>query len=246
MKKKCNKFVFSYILLLGNLLILNCAPIVFSPHAQNEMVTPYNRMGGAHEIGGALSLNKWMINQDEDTIYIRTYPSTSLSFFQNLYYSQGKFGRFGGFELIFLPTQLWVSEVSGFMLWLKPYLGFQYNKIPITCRLNFLPIDLGVSYGNGEFDIGWGLNEISFYQLTILLHNNQPSKHIYWGGIRNSPIALGFVAGYEYSLDIHHSLRIEYSYLRPPPFSLLLSESELETFIGSVHYITIGFFKRLK
>lgn len=105
---------------------------------------------------------------------------------------------------------------------------------------------MGVSYGDGELGFGFGYYKPTLYQLSILIHNNGPSKNIYWGGIRSSLYALGFVGGYEYSINEFNILRVEYSYLIPPIFSPFLEESEFESLKGSVHYITIGFFKRFR
>lgn len=230
----------------GSLLILNCAPIVYSPHAQNEMITPYNRMGEAHEIGGACAFNKWFVNQKGDTLYIRTYPSASFSFFHNAYYGWDKFGGIGGIELIGCPLQWWLSDLSGFILWLKPYAGFQFAGSNTTCRVNFSPLSLSAGFVETEGDVSVDLNRLTFYQLTFLLHNRHPSNHIYWAGIRDSPGAFGIVGGYEYSVSEHHAIRAEYSYLIKPPFPILLTIEELESIKGSVHYLTVGFFKRVK
>ena len=239
-----------FLLCIAALLILTCKPTVFSPHAQNEMITPYNRTGEVHERGGALAFNKWMVKQSGDTVYNQTYPNASISFFHNAYYGWGNFGGIGGIEIICLPAQWWGPGTSGFILWAKPYLGLQYDGSIITFRLNLSPLSLVFGYTDGEWDEGGGPSMAtgfqSLYQSTILLHNRQPSDHTYWGGIRNSPGALGLVGGYEYSPNKLYFLRAEYSYLVPAPFSLLLSRKELESLVGSVHYLTFGIFTRIK
>ena len=240
------RLVLSSIPFAAILLFLCCTPIVYSPHAQNEMITPYNRMGEIHEIGGAFAFNKWMIHQGIDTVYFRTYPSASLSLYHNIYSGWGKFGGIGGIELISLPVQWWFPDASGFLLWFKPYLGFQYNGSVFTCRFNLSPIAVSVGYSRGEWGTGAGLSTLTFYQLTMLLRNQLPSNHRYWGGIRNSPGAFALVSGYEHSFSANNFFRAEYSYLMKPPFSPLLSYDELESIKGSVHYLTFGFFRRMK
>lgn len=240
------KYINISLLLLSALFILRCAPIVYSPHAQNEMITPYNRMGEIHEIGGAFAFNKWVVHQGGDTVYIKTYPSASLSLFHNAYTGWGRFGGIGGIELIGCPTQWEDPDISGFFLCLKPYLGFQYNGSFVTGRLNISPFSFVAGYGNGEWGVGCGPTKSTIYQLTILLHNLQSAKHTYWGGVRSSVGAIGFIGGYEYSFDNCWSLRAEYSYLMKPLFPILLTDDEFESIVGSVHYLTIGFFKRVK
>ena len=204
------------------------------------MVTPYNRIGEIHEIGLTGAFNKWVVSKSPDTAYIQTYPSESFGIFHNAYYAQGKFGGIGGIEFIGLPS------FSGFVLGIRPYAGMQYDGSIITWRLNFSPIILAVGFGEGELGAGGGLSLLTFYQFTFLLHNPHTSNHMCWAGIRNSPAAIGLVGGYEYSFNDFTTLRTEYSYLIPPPFSPLLSHEELESLVGSVHYITFGIFTRIK
>lgn len=229
-------------------MIIDCRPTVYSPHAQNEMVIPYNREGEIHEIGGGFSLNKWNITERGDTVYIRTYPSVSFNFSHNAYVSNGKFGGLGGVELIGCPISWWLPDpdASGLLLWLKPYAGCQYNGSNTTWRASFSPISFSGGFGDGEWGVGGGLYMLTFYQLTFLLHNTLPSKHVLWGGLRNSPGAFGILGGYEHSPSEKFSMRAEYSYLLKPPFSLLLTKEQLESFKGSVHYLTLGFFLRVK
>lgn len=235
----------SYLLLLS-ILVGSCAPIVYSPHAQNEMTAPCNRIGEVHEIGAAPALNLWSVDEHEDTVYIKTYPTTSFSFFHNAYYAQGAIGGIGGIELVSFPTTWLVSGADGFVFLFKPYLGLQYNNTHFTLRLNLSPFSVAAGVAGGEWAAGGDLNKLTFYQLSILLHNEGRSKHIYWLGARNSPAALGALAGFEYSLTDKHIIRMECSMLVKPPFSLLLSSQELESIKGYVFYMTTGIFVRLK
>ncbi len=245
--KEGKKTIFCLLLSLSIfLVIICCAPIVYSPHAQNEMITPYNLIGERHEISGAFAYNNWTIHRGSDTVYIRTYPSASFSFFHNAYYARGNFGGIGGLELICFPSQWLVDDASGSIFYFKPFVGFQYSGSIITSRLNFSPINFAFGYGNGELGLGGGLAKLTFYQLTILLHNRLPSKHICWGGVRNSPGALGIIGGYEYSFNSKNFIRAEYSFLKPPPFSIFFNKEDLESIVGSVYYLTVGFFRRLK
>ena len=61
-----------------------------------------------------------------------------------------------------------------------------------------------------------------------------------------SPRAVGFVCGGEYSFATKMFLRAEYSYLKKPPISPDIFQTKLYPIAGSVHYITLGFFRRLK
>ena len=210
------------------------------------MITPYNRIGDIHEVGIAPALNIWGVSEHEDTVYLQTYPKTSFSLFHNASYAQGKLGGIGGIELVSFPTSWHVSEGEGFVFLFKPYLGLQYSGTNLTLRLNFSPASFAVGIAGGEWAAGGNLNNLTFYQLTALLHNQRPSKHIYWIGARISPAALGAVFGYEHSFTKKHMVRMECSALTKPPFSLLLNEPELESIRGYVFYITAGLFVRLK
>ncbi len=237
---------FSYTLLLLSILGASCAPTVFSPHAQNEMVAPYNRTGDIHELGIAPALNIWDVREHEDTTYMRTYPTTSFSFFHNAYYAKGKLSGLGGIELVAFPSSWHVPNAEGFVLLFKPYLGGQYNGDNLTVRLNFTPLSFAVELAHGEWETGGSWNRLILYQLTMLLHNRKPSKHIYWIGARNSPAAIGAIFGYEYAMQEKHIIRMECSALTKPPFSLTLGNQELQSIRGYVFYITAGYFARLK
>lgn len=239
---------FFYILLLFFAIFFwqRCAPVVYSPHAQNEMIAPYNRHGETHELGAASAINAWMVSKEEGTMYLRTYPAVSLSLFHNASVAKGKFGGIGGVELIGFPSTALISGAPGTIFALKPYAGLQYGGSIFSLRLNLTPFTLVAGIADGEWAAGGDLNELTFYQLTMLLHNQYPSKNIYWGGARLSPAAAGLAGGYEYSFDERHLLRAEYSALVRPPFSLFYSQEELESLKGWVHYMTFGLFMRLK
>ena len=227
------------------IILSTCAPIVYSPHAQNEMIAPHIRPDEGHELGATSALNLWFIAQHEDTIYLRTYPTGSFSFFHNAQYGTGNIGGIGGIELLAFPTTWYISEGEGFVLVFKPYLGLQYASSHFTCRLNFSPVSFAFGVAGGEWALGGDLNRLTFYQASLLLHN-QPSKHTYWIGIRNSPAALGGLCGYQYSFNDKYVLRTEGSLLANPPFSLTLHDRERNSIMGYVLYITAGFFFRLK
>ncbi|MDH4211589.1 MAG: hypothetical protein OEV79_09110 [candidate division WOR-3 bacterium] len=228
------------------IFLSTCAPVVYSPHAQNEMVAPYNRAGESHELGATSALNFWFIAQHQDTIYLRTYPIASFSLFHNAQYGIGNFGSIGGIELLAFPTTWYVSGGEGFVFVFKPYLGMQYESDNLTFRLNLSPISFAFGVAGGEWDMGGDLNRLTLYQASLLLHNQQPSKHTYWVGIRNSPAALGGLCGYQYSFTNKYVLRAECSLLTKPPFSLTLSKQERDSIKGYVLYLTAGFFFRLK
>jgi hypothetical protein len=227
------------------ILLSTCAPIVYSPHAQNEMIAPYVRPGEGHELGATSAVNLWLIEEHQDTIYLRTYPTGSFSFFHNAQYGTGNFGSIGGIEMIAFPTAWYDSEGEGFVVFFKPYLGVQYASSILTCRLNLSPISFAIGVAGGEWEMGGNLNRLTLYQASLILHN-QPSKHNYWIGIRNSPAALGGLCGYQYSFTDKYILRAECSLLTKPPFSLTLDEGERNSIKGYVLYITAGFFFSLK
>lgn len=243
--KGSRKYLFcSYVLL--SVFIGSCAPTVYSPHAQNEMIAPYNRTGEVHEVGIAPALNIWKVTEHEDTVYVKTYPTTSFSLFHNAYYAKERISGIGGIELISFPTAWHTSDGEGFVFLFRPYLGGQYNGDNLTVRLNLSPFSFVVTPASGEWETGGGWNRLIVYQLSVLLHNRRPSKHVYWIGARNSPSAIGPIFGYEYSFTEKHIVRMEGSILARPPFSLTLGSQELESIKGYVFYITAGFFMRLK
>jgi hypothetical protein len=244
MKRLMKYRLLIYILL--SVFISSCVPTVYSPHAQNEMIAPFNGTGEIHEIGIAPALNLWAVSQHTDTAYIKTYPTTSISLFHNVNYAQGAVGGIGGIELISFPTRWYVSGGDGFVFVLKPYAGLQYSSVNLTMRANFSPFSLAFGIAGGEWEAGGTLNKLTFYQLCVLLHNRRCSKHVVWVGARNSPAAIGALAGYEYCFNEKHIVRLEGSVLGKPPFSLLLNDQELERIRGYVFYSTAGVFFRLK
>ena len=221
-----------YSLVFISLCLLKCGTIVRSPHAQNELITPYNRAGEVHEIGIATAFNTWMISREYGYRYWRTYPSKSFSLFHNVCYAQGEFGGIGGIEVIGFPTTWYVSDAPGFIFGLKPYVGLQLSGSVYALRLNLAPLLLVAGIADGEWGTSGALDEVSLYQFTMLLHNRLFSKHTYWGGIRNSPAALGLIGGYEYTFTKALLMRLEYSYLMKPPFSLILDDADLESIDG--------------
>lgn len=228
------------------LLTLNCPPMVYSPHAQNEIIRPLNQGSEIHEIGGAFAYNKWIVEEKPDTVYLKTYPNESFSFFHNAYAEGKSFCGFGGIELIGFPLQWWNGNSSGFILWLKPRFGFQYCGDVTTFRLCLLPLNFYLALENGDYGIGGGPSIFDFYQLSLLLHNYKPTKNIYWIGLRNSSSAVGIVVGGEFGASSNYLLRGEYSYLIRTPYSLLITGEDFESIRGSVHYVTIGLFKGMR
>ncbi|MGB3479709.1 MAG: hypothetical protein WBB67_11180 [bacterium] len=228
------------------LLLLSCAPTVYSPHSQNEMISVHRPQEVKHDIGGGFALNKWLIDRGGDTVYVKTYPSSSVSLYHCAYTPFGKFNGFGGVEIICLPSQWEYPDISGFFLWFKPFLGWQYAGPYFTGRLNLSPLSVIAGYSDGEWGIAGGPTNNTIYQISLLLHNSQLSKHTWFAGVRMSSGAAGFVTGGDYRLTEKLNLRIEYSYLRKPPVSPFLSDKDLESIKGSIHYVTFGLFGRIK
>ena len=226
--------------------ILGCAPRVYSPHAQNEMISVHNVQEITHDLGGGFAVNKWLIEKGGDTVYVKTYPTSSMSLYHCAYAPFGKFNGIGGLELICLPTQWEDPDISGFFLWLKPFLGWQYANEFFTGRINLSPFSAVAGYGDGEWGIAGGPTKYTIYQISLLLHNSQLSRHTWWAGARMSSGAAGFVTGGDYRLTEKLHLRAEYSYLRKPPVSPFLSDEDLESIKGSVHYVTLGLFGQLR
>jgi hypothetical protein len=167
-------------------------------------------------------------------------------FLHNAYLAHGKISGIGGIELVTLPSTWLVSGAEGFVFLFKPHLGLQYNSAHVTLRLNFSPVSIAGGIAGGEWGAGGNLNKLTFYQLSVLLHNGRESKHVIWVGARNSPAALGGLGGYECSFSERYIFRTECSLLTKPPFSLLLTDQELDRIKGQVFYITAGFFVRMK
>ena len=240
------RIIFPGITFAALLHILGCAPTVYSPHAQNEMISVHRPQESRHDIGGGFAVNKWLIQRTGDTVYVKTYPTSSVSLYHCTYTPFGRFNGFGGAELICLPTQWEDPDVSGFFLWFKPFLGWQYAGSYFTGRVNLAPFSAIAGYGDGEWGIGGGPTRLTLYQLSFLLHTHPKAEHTWFAGFRMSSGAAGFITGGNYCLTEKLSLRAEYSYLRKPPVSPFLSDEDLESLKGSVHYVTLGFFGRIK
>lgn len=228
------------------LLTNGCAPVIISPHAQNETFVPYSRLGEVHEFGLTAAANAWMHEDEPGTVYLRTYPAASFSLFHNAYYGWGKSSAIGGLEVIGFPSTWLVPDASGTVFAFKPSVGFQFDPGNITLRLNFAPLTVAAGVAGGEWDAGGELNRFTFYQLTAMFHNTYPSDFNFWLGARNSPAALGPIAGCDYAFSDRTFLRTEASFLFKPPFSLLLEQEVLDVMEGTVFYTTFGVFWRVK
>jgi hypothetical protein len=233
--------------LLVTCCILNCATKVISPHVQNELIIPNNTPGARHEIGGAFAYNKWAIDKEEGIVYNQTYPSASFSLYLNSSYGLGKQGWFGvlvGGEVIGAPLVWSDPDLEGFAVYAKPYAGVQLNGAVITLRSIFSPWIAGTVWGDGEWTTGMALADFTAYQISLLLHNPQPTKHTFWGGYRVGSGAHGPVAGYGFAFNETTFLRAEYTYLMPKAFaSLVIDRAEVG---GNVFYLTLGLFARLR
>lgn len=226
--------------------IIGCAPVVISPHAQNETAVPYNRLGEVQELGVTAAANAWTHEDEPETFYLRTYPAVSFSLFHNAYYGWGASSGIGGLEVIGFPSTSLVPDASGAVFAFRPYAGFQYDPGNFTLRLSFAPLTFVVGVGGGEWDAGGELNRFTFYQLTAVVHNTYPSDFSFWLGARNSPAALGPIAGVDYALGRTTFFRTEGSLLFKPPFSILLENEVLDAMEGSVLYTTFGVFWRVR
>ncbi|HID32345.1 MAG TPA: hypothetical protein EYP24_03090, partial [bacterium (Candidatus Stahlbacteria)] len=101
--------------------MVNGVPYWFSPHAQNEMVTPVIEVQ-IEEVGG-VGVNQWIVNRRPDTLYIPSYPPVSISLFYTNTHSQGKFAGFGGLELI-LSRVGYTDPIIAPRIELEEWLGF--------------------------------------------------------------------------------------------------------------------------
>jgi hypothetical protein len=220
--------------------------MVISPHAQNEMVVPYNRSGEVQEIGMTSAANAWLHKDEPGTTYLRTYPAASFSLFHNAYYGWGRFGGIGGIEIIGFPSRWLYSRASGSVIAFRPYAGFQYDADNFTARLNLAPLTYAVGIGGGEWAAGGDLNQFAFYQLSAMVHNTYPADINYWFGARHAPAALGPIAGCEYAFSDKMFFRTESSLLFKPPFSIILEKETLDAMEGVVVYVTFGVFWRTK
>lgn len=226
--------------------IIGCAPIVISPHAQNEMVVPYNHLGEVQEVGVTSAANAWLHEDEAGTVYLRTYPAASFSLFHNAYYGWGKFSGIGGMEIIGFPSTWLVSDAPGAIIAFRPFAGFQYDTDNFTVRLNLAPLTYAVGIGGGEWIAGGDLNEFTFYQLSAMVHNTYPAGFNYWLGARHAPAALGPIAGCEYAFSDKTFFRTEASFLFKPPVAIFLEEDALDRMEGSVFYATFGVFYRVR
>ncbi len=246
-KETYNRFFYILLLFFTIFFWQRCAPTVYSPHAQNEMITPYSRHGGAHEFGAGSAINAWVVAEHQDTLYVRTYPAASVSLYYNAYLRWGRSAWIGGIELLGFAGSTINPSSSGGGFAVRPYLGFQYSGSVFTSRIQYAPLGISVVHEDGGREIGGiPLHPSALYQLTMLLHNQYPSKNIYWVGARLSAAAVGVVVGYEHSFSERLFLRSEYSTLTRAPFSLVLGKKDLESIRGRVHYLTLGLFIQLK
>ena len=237
------KFYHFRIVLLTGMVFL-CCTIKMSPHAQNEIFNPYLNQTDKAELGAGFAFNEWVINKVSDSIeYIPSYPGRSLGFFYKMYQKRGIFSGFGGLEGIF--PLAWDALDGSFLLWIKLHLGGQFELPFFTLRLNFLP-SFWIWTEGGSLTASGGMYQFDLYQFSGLFHIPPKSNPNLWLGLRNSSSALGFVAGSEYSIDPKSFIRFEYSFLRRAPFSLLLSQDDLNSLEGSVHYFTLAVFKRIR
>ena len=227
-------------------LTISCTPVVISPHAQNEMVVPYNRLGEVQEVGVTSAANAWLHEDEPGTTYLRTYPAASFSLFHNAYYGWGKFGGIGGIEIIGFPSRWLYSGASGSVIAFRPYTGVQYDTDNFTIRLNLAPLTYAVGIGDGEWAAGGDLNEFAFYQLSAMVHNTYSAPFNFWLGARHAPAALGPIAGCEYIFSEKAFFRIESSILFKPPFSIVLEQETLDRMEGVVFYSTCGVFYQVR
>lgn len=227
--------------------LLSCT-IRYSPHAQNELINAYtNEKEIPKEFGVGFSLNEWVIRRGADTLYIPIYPQKSVSLFYRMHQKQGVFRSFAGLEDI-IPFQ-WDGFLEGMpwtFLWIRPNFGGQFELPYMTMRFNIIMFDIFAGFWDNRPNISANLNRTSFYQFTFLLHNSAKFNPYFWLGIRNSSSAIGPLAGIEIIDKSNTCFRVEYSFLKPAPYSFLLSKDELKDIQGSVHYITFGVFKRIK
>lgn len=230
-----------YLPIIG-IIFLTCT-IKMSPHAQNEIFNPFTKEDESGEFGAGMAINQWIHKEESNTIYIQTYPQGSLDVLYKAYKKSGRFTGFGGLEGIF-PIAWDISD-GNFLLWIKMHLGGQLEFPYLSFRFNFLP-SFWFWRENGKLKLDEGWSKLDLYQLTLLVHNMRKTNPGGWFGIRNSSSALGFLAGCEYNINSGSCLRFEYSFLRRTPFSLLLTKDDLNSLEGSVHYFTLGVFKRIK
>lgn len=219
-----------------------CGPRkIVSPHAQHEMIAPYIMEGASYEFGGAFSLNDWSVRRREEDTHVRTYPAKSFSLFLGMSDGEGSFSGGGGMEFVGAPLNMTDNALSGFALYFRPYLSFQLGSSIATGRLVISPLVFGMMFGEDEWIDGNELAKFTTYQLTLLLHNPQPARHVVSGGFRFAPRALGILLGYEGAMTDNTFLRAEMSYLTPKLFAELAVDEAVK---GEVYYLTLGMFWR--
>lgn len=131
------------------------------------------------------------------------------------------------------------------LFWIRPNVGGQFEFPYLTIRINLIPFDISCGIWDGKFDGSFDVNRTSFYQFTCMLHNSQKFNPHLWLGVRNSSTAIGPIGGIEVINKSKTAFRMEYALLKPTPYSFFFSRDELKDFQGTVHYITVGVFKRL-
>ncbi|KPK69415.1 hypothetical protein AMJ87_10535 [candidate division WOR_3 bacterium SM23_60] len=224
------------------LVIVACGPRkILSPHTQHEMIAPYIMQGTSYEFGGSFTFNDWTVGGREEHTYIRTYPAKSFSLFLNMSDGEGTFSGGGGMEFIGAPLSMTDNALSGFALYMRPYLSFQLGSSIATGRLAISPLIFGLMLGEDEWIEGNELTKFIFYQLTLLLHNPQPSRHVFSGGFRFAPRSVGILLGFEGAMADNVFLRSEMSYVTPRLFAPSNPDEEVR---GEVYNLTFGMFWR--
>ncbi len=194
-----------------------------------------------------MAYNRWLIQKDSGFDYIRIYPEISFNYFYQRFYPFQRFNCFIGLDTYLSLGSFWGQGKSGVVIESHPYLGLQVEYPLLSFRTNITPFSLA----GGYYDHKWFceptlLALFTLYQLSFIFHNPPTGRTIFWAGARISPGALGPITGFEHRFCSRYCLRLEYSYLLPN--NRFLPNSwvyDLGTIKGSVHYFTLGLFKKL-
>jgi hypothetical protein len=209
-----------------------------SPHAHNEMITPYVYPAEHYELGGACAFNSWRHQYMEEVNYIKTYPDVSFSVFINGAYAWNRFSIIGGLEWIGFPIEWSLADHSGFYMWIKPDVGFQWSTRIVTCRYVLAPLVITGRFGPETWPQLEPLSYFTKNLFTLLFHNPAPARILLCGGVRFAPMSNAVVLGYQHDVTDQLCFRAEYSNISGGGLG-----SEVA---GTLNYLTAGLFWQMK